>query len=143
STTPPRFGLSPIEGDPSKGALSVGGTYSSPGQYVDMVVNLSRPLDLSGKVLHAKVKLVAVLDPGLMLNAQLHATSTMAYIWANSADVPLVAGEWLDATLDTGTIDVPGWDARSVVQIGVKVYSVAAAAGATFAQFEIDTVQDM
>src|SRR4029079_17672377 len=86
---------------------------------VDAAINLS-PLDLTGKTLHAFVK----LDSGsFMGGAQLHAGSGPNYTFAASTYTTFDALDvWLELTLDLTAAQstVTGFTANDIRQIGVQ-----------------------
>ena len=86
-------------GSPSPGSLKVAVTFSDFKQYVDAALNLSS-VDLTGKVLHAWVK----LDSGVFAGGvQLHAGAGPSYIFASSDYTMFLALDtWTELTLDCG-----------------------------------------
>ena len=117
-------------------------------QYVDANVNIAPPgLNLSGKVLHARIKLVNGSFPQGAF--QLHASTGPSYTWGaaffNASALP--PGQWVTFDLDLGAVTSSGYDPSQVVQIGVQFLSGFSSGGGTFmntgtAVFDIDTVTD-
>ena len=107
------------DGMPSPGSLKVNVTYSAYSQYVDAALNVSS-LDLTGKVLHAFVK----LDSGFFLGGvQLHAGAGPNYTYASGAYTPFEAEDtWYELTLDLtqAQTNVAGFVANDIRQIGVQ-----------------------
>lgn len=144
--TPTTFGFTAADGDPSPGALAVGVTFTDFNQYVDPVLNVFPPVDLSGRTLHARVRLASGSFP--VGGLQLHATTLPTFAFAGNfvnADA-LASGAWVPVELDLGAVTVPGFDATQVVQVGVQFFGGAPDGGAfpgpASAVFEIDTVTD-
>jgi len=105
------------DGDPSPGALLLTASFTDGGQYAIAAVGFAPPgLDLSGKTLHARVRLVS----GAFASGRVA-------LYACSAGAPYVCAA------------APGLDAASL-EIGVRFLSGMASDGDTV--FEIDTVTD-
>jgi hypothetical protein len=107
-------------GDPSPGSLQMTGTFTNYNQTLDAILNLPAMLDLTGKTLHARIK----LDSGTVAFAVLHASTTSSFKYKNGdfktptssfSDLPLVVPA---ADLgDGGT----GWNPAQFVQVGVQI----------------------
>ncbi len=144
--TPTTFGFTAADGDPSPGALAVGVTYTDFDQNVDAIINVFPPVDLSGRTLHARVRLASGSFP--IGGLQLHASTGPAFVFAGSfltADA-LASGAWVPVELDLGAVTEAGFDPTQVVQVGVQFFSGSPFGGAfpgpESAVFEIDTVTD-
>ena len=144
--TPTTFGFTAADGDPSPGALAVGVTFTDFDQNVDAILNVFPPVDLSGRTLHARVRLASGSFP--VGGLQLHASTGPAFLFAGSflnADA-LASGAWVPVEFELGAVTEPGFDPTQVVQVGVQFFS-GSPFGGTFpgpasAVFEIDTVTD-
>src|SRR5262249_15482811 len=131
SPTTPTLTWDGTTGMPSSGSLKLTVTFSDFKQYVDPVVNLSS-LDLTGKVLHAYVK----LDSGWFVGGvQLHAGSGPNYIYASSAYTMFAdLNIWTELTLDLTMAQamVSGFTANDIRQIGVQFDTGDPYEGGTF-----------
>jgi hypothetical protein len=144
--TPPTFGFTAADGDPSPGALALSATFTDFNQYVDAIINPFPPLDLSGGTVHARVRLASGSFTG---GFQLHASTGPTFVFAGNffgGDV-LASGAWVPVDLDLAAAAAtqPGFDPSQVVQVGVQFFSGApdgSAFPAASAVFEIDTVTD-
>ena len=137
----PTLGFADAEGDPSAGALRLTATFTDSGQHAVADVDFAPPgLDLSGKTIHARVRLVSGT----------FASGSVA-LYACSAGSPcpappgldaasLAAGVWAPLALDLGAAAPAGFDATASLEIGVQFLSGMASDGDTV--FEIDTVTD-
>ena len=150
---PPTLHFAGADGDPSAGALSLTVAFTAPDQYVIAGFGIGQPgRDLSGKTLHARVRLVSgALEGRVMLGA----VSGPSFVVAETPGLDaasLTAGAWVPVSLDLGAAPA-GFDASKIIQIGVRVAASAAAldagtpAGGSFAStgdlvFEIDSVTD-
>jgi endoglucanase len=144
----PALSINPADGSPDPGALQVNVHFTAFDQYVDPNVSFFNPrLNLTGKVLHARIRLVSgSFSQGAF---QFHASTgdTFAYASTFFGGNALPLGVWVPVDLDLGTVTTPGFDPSQVVQIGVQFLSGFASGGGTFvdtgdAVFEIDTVTD-
>ena len=97
SPTTPALTWDAAVGSPSPGSLGLAVTFSDFKQYVDAALNLSS-VDLTGKVLHAWVK----LDSGLFTGGvQLHAGAGPSYVFASGEYTIFAALDtWIELTLD-------------------------------------------
>jgi len=141
TSTPPTLGFDSLDGNPALGSLRVGATYTTYGQYADVIYSFASPLDLSGRLLRAKVKLDAGSYPGIII---FHASSSNYQAYATGTAISPAAGRWYDLFLDMRTVDDVGWDSTSVNQIGIEFTIPSAGAGPLAAPvsagFHIDTV---
>ena len=146
--TVPTLALNAADGNPDAGALQVTVGFTAFDQYVDANVNLAQPgIDLSGKVLHARIRLVSGSFPQGALF--FHAGTGSSYAWGSTFfdASALSLGQWVTVDLDLGAVTSAGYDPSHVVQIGVQFHSAFSGEGGTFvpagdAVFEIDTVTD-
>jgi len=131
-------------GSPTPGSLGLTVTFSDFKQYVDPAVNLSS-VDLTGKVLHAWVK----LDSGFFTGGvQLHAGAGPSYVFASGAYTTFAALDtWVELTLDLteAQATVSGFVANDIRQIGVQFDTGDPYEGGTFTTpvdsvFHIDSI---
>lgn len=118
------------DGNPATppGALQVAIPYSTPSQYVSVGVSLTTPLDLTGKILHAKVKVVSGLGTDLDKNpggAKLYVKTGTLFKYAAGMYTNLSAiGTWIPLSLDVmdpATLGPAGAiDPTAVVEIGIQ-----------------------
>jgi hypothetical protein len=150
---PPELSFDSENGDPNPGSLKVTIPFTDWNQHVDTVIEFPWPfseLDLTGKTLHAKVRLVS--GPQLRGGIQIHASSLPDWVWAGGtwiSNETLVQGEWVPLSLDlshprntpTGT-----FDPSRIVQIGVQVLNGSVISEPYIANeptvIEIDSVND-
>jgi endoglucanase len=142
----PTLTINATDGAPDPGSLQVTAHFTAFHQYVDPDVNFFSPrLNLTGKVLHARIRLVSgTFDQGAF---QFHASTGDSFVYAstffNGTALPL--GVWVPVDLDLSTVTAPGYDPTQVVQIGVQFLS--GFGSGTYVDtgdtvFEIDTVTD-
>jgi hypothetical protein len=119
SPTTPVLAWDAAAGSPTPGSLGLTVTFSDFKQYIDPAVNLSS-VDLTGKVLHAWVK----LDSGFFTGGvQLHAGAGPSYVFASGAYTTFAALDtWIELTLDLTKAQtmVSGFVANDIRQIGVQ-----------------------
>jgi len=136
-------------GDPAPGALRMTAPFTAVDQSVDAIVGVAPPgLDLTGKTLHARVRLAS--GSFSLGGVQFHASSGPPFVFAGTFVNPdqLPVGVWVPIDLDLGeaAATTPGFDPSQIVQIGVGVLSGFSSNGDVFqggdAVFEIDTVTD-
>jgi hypothetical protein len=151
----PTLRFADTDGDPVVGTLALTVAFTAPDQYVIAGVAFGQPgLDLAGKTLHARVRLVSgSLGDGRLF---LGALSGPSYILAETPGLDaasLSAGAWVPVSLDLGATTTAGFDASKIVQVVVRVAASAvsldggAPDGASFAGtgdlvFQIDSVTD-
>jgi endoglucanase len=154
----PTLGFAATDGDPSPGALALAVAFTAPNQ--DVVADVafgSQGIDLSGKTLNVRVRLVSgsLAGGGLSFYA-CSGGSPYVCTGPNLDSSRFAAGTWVPLTLDLGAATEIGFDAKAILEIGVQLYSslpVSSAAdggttdGGSFAVtgqtvFEIDTVTD-
>jgi hypothetical protein len=135
------------EGDPTPGSLKVSATFSNFKQFIDVTANPTPPLNLTGKILHAKVRLTSGTF-AVGAGATLHASSgTIAFVYGAGPYTPLTFGVWTDLTLDVSTVTTAGFDPTQVVQLGVQFYTgdppeAGAFAGPNDVVFHIDSITE-
>ena len=134
------------DGEPDPGSLSVTIPFSAPEEKVTVALNFMEAVDMSGKVLTAKVRLDSGFgtDPMVPGGAKLYAKTTTAYVYADGGwlnqDMP---GVWntLTLTLDSpeGYLAEGAWTPSEVLEIGVEF---AANTGGTWetGNFHLDTI---
>ena len=138
------------EGGTASGSMKVAVTFTTYGQYVDLVINLPTPVDLSNSTLTMKIRLVSgTFATG---GVQFH-FSTGNYIysagqWKNGTDL---SSTWTILPIDTSTAvaadpaQQTNFDPAMTVQLGVQIGTGGATDGGMPMSgrlvFEIDTVQ--
>jgi endoglucanase len=151
----PTLGFSGTDGEPSAGALKLTVAFTDHTQYAAASTNLYPGLNLNGKTLHARVRLLSGSFVGG--GVDLYAVSGPPYVVEASPTLDaasLTAGAWVPLTLILSNTTAVGFDTSKIVEIGVDFFASAALmvdggisdAGA-FANsgnivFEIDTVTD-
>jgi hypothetical protein len=134
-------------GDPSRGSLAVAAEFTNYGQSISVYSDVYPVVDLTGKIIHAKVR----LDSGTLPAgyAQLHASSGSNYVYVQAANpTPLTAGSWLDLSLDLAAAKAaqPNFDPTQIIDVGVEIGTdVAPADGGAFPtpvplSFHIDSI---
>jgi hypothetical protein len=142
----PVLGFNAADGDPAPGSMQVTAQFTDVNQYVDTDVNLfNGRLNLTGKVLHARIRLVSgPFVGGVQFFALSGDTFTFTGAFYNFDQFPV--GVWVPVTLDLTSGTSPGFDPSQVVQIDVQILSgfpgglPVVNSGPTV--FEIDTVTD-
>jgi hypothetical protein len=136
------------DGDPSPGSLSLRATFTAQRQFVEARVVFEKPRDLSGKTLHARVRLVS--GPAAGLVAGLYVCSDAPpCAWGGGIGVEqLAGGAWVPWSLDV-TVPIPPigylpaptyFSAARIVEVGIEVWSQTEVKGELV--FEIDTVTE-
>jgi len=112
--------LDSAAGDPA-GSLSMSGTFVNYNQTLDAIVSVSPMLDLTGKTLHARVR----LDSGTVAFAVIHASTTSGFKYKNGTFKTLTTGSFVDLVFALPAADTgdggTGWDPAQVVQIGIQI----------------------
>jgi len=120
SPTTPVLSWDGATGTPTPGSLKLAVSFSDYKQYVDPALNLSS-VDLTGKVLHAFIK----LDSGTFMGgAQLHAGAGPNYTFASSAYTTFSALDtWVELTLDCSMAQAmdSAFVANDIRQIGIQL----------------------
>jgi hypothetical protein len=136
SGSTPALTFDGAEGSPSPGSLKLAVTFTAYNQYVDAIVGLAPVADLTGKILHAKVR----LTPGAFTGGvQLHASTGLGYVYGAGDFTTPVMGDWTDLSLDMSAVPAASWNPSEVIQIGIQLATGAAPDGGTFGA-AIDTV---
>jgi hypothetical protein len=155
--SPPSVSFSETDGEPSPGSLRLTVTFTAPWQLAAAGVAFGQARDLSGKTLHALVRLVSGTPAGVW--AGLYACGTGRCVDEAVDAGNLAEGAWAPLALDLGAADInfvgtlPGPPiSPSIVELGIEVYTTTSADGGTpdggaFSGagelvFEIDTVTD-
>jgi hypothetical protein len=146
---PPALSINPNDGSPDPGSLQVNVHFTALDQYVDPNMNVSffqSRIDLTGKQLHARVRLVSGSFGG---GVQFHASSGDSFVFTGAFFGPdqFPASVWVPITLDLTSGTSPGCDPSQIVQMGMQFFSGFSGGSATFTDsgptvFEIDTVTD-
>jgi hypothetical protein len=140
----PTISFDSADGSPANGSLKVTATFTDYKQYVDAIVNISPNIDLTKKIITAKLKYTGNFSGG----AQLHATSgAPTFAYGSSAISGLTAATFVSGQLDTGLVVTTGFDPSMIGQIGIQIFSGDPVADAGTYQyagvpvvFNIDTV---
>jgi hypothetical protein len=132
-------------GDPTNGSLKITGEFTGYNQKLDVSVNLSPLVDLTGKVIHAKVQLDSGTVPAGYV--QVHASSGATFVFVNSAGSGLTAGSFIDVALDLTAAHTANanFDPTQVVQVGVQIGTGSGPEGGAFPtpaplSFHIDSI---
>jgi len=118
AATPATLIFDGTTGSPTGGSLKATAHFTDYVQYIDVDLNLTPAINLSGKTLHAKVRLASGAFAG---RVTLHADTTNAAIFAGGTPVTLTQGAWTDLTLNLASVTTAGWNASQVTQIGVLI----------------------
>jgi hypothetical protein len=136
------------ESSASSGSIKVSVTFDSFGQYVDPVINISPTIDLTGRIIYGKIRLVSgTFSAG---GIQFHFSTGSTYVYGAGAFVnasDLMTGVWKQLSIDTTTAPAPAGqtlDPSMVIQIGVQITAGTAFDGGAPPSgelvFEIDTI---
>ena len=144
SGSAPAVSFDATGGNPIPGSLRLTATFTGYKQLVDVVLFPNPAINLTGKTLHAKVRLVSGTFTG---GAILHVGTTPTFAYGAGAYTTLGDGTWKDLTFDLSTGTSTGWNASMVTQIGIQFYSGDPPATGVFgapvdAVFQIDSVTD-
>jgi len=128
----------PSEGDPAPGALRVTVPYSGANQYVVAFRTVSPGRDWTGKILHARVRVVEGTFTGF---ATPYVRTTAAYVYGGTATVLARNTCWQDVRLDLKHPETSnaGFDPAQVTSGGLQLTTGSAGAGAGPATFDIDS----
>jgi hypothetical protein len=125
------------EGSPNAGSIDVTLPFSDYGQSYVIQTNVKPTANLSGKTIHAKVRLDGADGGTVTIPAsyiQLFAQST-GYNYGGSAGTGLTAGTWTDLTLNVstpgGTVKT-GYDPTQIIQFGIQIGTGSKPDGGTF-----------
>ena len=138
------------ESSTSSGSMKISVTFTDYGQYVDPVNNLASVVDLTGRNLTMKVKLVSGMFSAFSQGGvQFHFSTTANYTYGAGewiAAQTLMDGAWHTMHIPVDTTSPAGtgtWDPTMVIQVGVQITAGNAGdAGAPSPGrlvFEIDT----
>jgi hypothetical protein len=138
------------ESSTSSGSMKISVTFTDYGQYVDPVINLPAVVDLTGRTLTMKVRLVSGMFSAFgNAGVQFHFSTTSSYTYGAGewvASQTLMDGAWHTMHIPVDTTSPAGtgtWDPTMVIQVGVQITagSVADAGAPTPGRlvFEIDT----
>jgi hypothetical protein len=135
-----------IVGDPAPGSLALSAEFTGYGQTVNVQSGVAPTADLTGKIIHAKVRLDSGSLPAGF--AVLHASSGPGYIFAEPAiSTALTAGNWLDLTLDLAAAKTANssFDPSQIIQVGVDIGTDVGPDGGVFPTptpltFHIDSI---
>lgn len=132
-------------GDPTPGSLKITAEFTGYNQKLDAAVNISPLLNLTGKVIHAKVRLDSGTVPAGYV--QVHASSGTSYVFVNSAGSGLTAGSFIDVPLDLTAAHTANanFDPTQVIQVGVQIGTGSGPEGGAFPTptpltFHIDSI---
>lgn len=149
--TKPTLVFDSTVGSPAPGSLKVSVTFTDYNQYVDVVLNLPAPLDLTGKTVHGKLQRTSGEFSG---GAQLHVTTGANYDTYVSFPfaIPPTPGTFSNAMLDLTTVapppPMPPVNAAMVRQVGVQIFSGSPVGTTAYVNagvpvvFNIDTITD-
>ena len=151
----PTLRFAETSGDPKPGALQLTLAFTDRNQYAGASTNLYPGFNLTGKTLHARIRLLSGSFVGG--DVQLYAVSGPPYVVTATPSLDaasLTAGAWVPLTLVLDNTTAVGFETSKVVEIGVDIFASAAStvdggisdAGAFTNSgnlvFEIDTVTD-
>lgn len=140
------------DGSPEPGSLGlVSIPFSAREQKLQVGVELAAPVDLTGKVVTAKVKLVSGLTASAQepAGAKLYTKSSQGFVWADGGWTNLVPGEWVTVKYDPAASsffidtanDAGAYNPAQVRQIGLELGTGSSATNAwTTGTIRIDTV---
>ena len=149
----PSLDWSSADGDPSPGSLATTVTFTGFKQYIDPKVNISTPVDLTNRIVHARIRLKSGTFPagGVQFHISSGLTGPNAYCYAAAPFVnsTSLSANWITVNLDTSTVvSASGactFDPSQIVEMGVQFTTGDPYEGGTLtfgqAVFEIDTVQ--
>jgi hypothetical protein len=133
-------------GSPTNGSLKIVAEFTGYNQKIDTSVNIAPLANLTGKVIHAKVR----IDSGTLPSSyvQVHASSGTSYVYANSTGTALgTAGTFMDFSLDLAAAHTANasFDPTQIIQVGVQIGAGGGPEGGTFPTpvpltFHIDSI---
>jgi hypothetical protein len=145
----PALTFDSTEGDPA-GSAKLVIPFNSYNQQVDTQINLSPTINLTGKTIHAMVKLDSGTFTGGYL--QLHASGPdySHYAQATGAGAinaaTLGTGQWVDLTMPLSAVTTTGFDATKILQVGIQFGTGSGPEGGAFptttqpVTFHIDSI---
>jgi hypothetical protein len=146
--TPATLTFDSVEGNPAPGSLRASMTFTAYQQFAEIVLGPRPPVNLTGKTLHAKVRLTSGTFSGAAgAGATLRAYTTSSYVFGSGPYTTLTLGTWTDLVFDLSTATATNWNPSMVVQIGIQFYSGDPPEAGTFVGpndvvFHIDTITD-
>jgi hypothetical protein len=138
-------------GDPAAGSAKLVIPFTSYNQQLDTQINpgTGSPLDLTGKTIHAKVRLDSGTFTSGYINLHVSGPDYGHYEGATSGSVNasgLTAGQWVDLSIDLSAITATGFDASKIIQIGLQFGTGGGPEGGAFptstqpVTFHIDSI---
>ena len=149
----PTLDFEAADGDPSPGSLKLGVTFSDFKQYVDPNITLTTSVNLTGRIVHVRIRLLSGTFPagGIQFHVSSGTTPPNDYVYVSAPFVnstSLSVGTWITVNLDTSTVtptDGRVFDPSQIIQVGIQFTTGNPYEGGTLdfgpAVFEIDTVQ--
>jgi hypothetical protein len=136
-------------GNPSNGSIMVALPFSNYNQGYTVQSDVAPSADLSGKTIHAKVRLDKVDGGATTIPSgyvQLFVQSN-GFKYANGPGAGFTAGTWTDLTLTVSTPSfmVTGYDPKQIIQVGVQFGTGGMPDGGVFGaeitpQIHVDTI---
>ncbi len=149
ASVPPSLTWDSAVGDPTPGSLELTSSFTNYGQLLDVSVAIAPFADLTGKTIHARVRLDGVVDGGPVFTsgyAQVHASSN-GFVYANADETKLDPGVWTDVVfkLSTPAFAAPGFDPTQIMEVAVRIGTNSGPEGGTFpgtetVSFHIDSI---
>jgi hypothetical protein len=123
------------DGSPSNGALRITATFTAYGQYVNVQASFPAALDLAGRTVGARIKLVSEMPAGAFVPiAQIHVTTGSNFGYAFSSPINLDAvGTWTDLSFQLGTATANTFVPSMVDQVGIQITAPAPSSDASTA----------
>jgi hypothetical protein len=137
------------DGDPEPGMLQLIAPFDSASQSALVGIAFAAPVDLTGKTVRAKIKVVYGLASDLgstPAGAKIYVRSGVANVYADSGAQDLNAqGKWFDLSLNASAPTFlenggSGYDASDIREIGIVIDTNSTAVTTTTAVVAIDTV---
>jgi hypothetical protein len=148
--TGPALTFDSTAGDPANGSAKLVIPFNSYNQQLDTQINLSPTVDLTGKTLHAKVRLDSGTFTAGYINLHVSAPDYSHYAQASTGSISasgLTAGQWVDLSIVLSSITSPsGFDPSKVLQVGVQFGTSGGPEGGAFptstqpVTFHIDSI---
>jgi hypothetical protein len=145
-TVKPSLTFDGTDGSPAAGSLKVTVTFTAYNQYVDVIIDPSPVLNLTGKTLHARLRLTSGAFAG---GAQFHVSTGADFaVYVASPFPPPTPGVWVDGALDLSSVTAAEFDPTMVAQIGVQLFSGGGPDSGAYPDanmpvvFNIDTITD-
>ena len=116
----PTLTFNSTAGSPNPGSLQVTANFTHYNQYVEILLDLSPPADLTGLTLTALVQATSSFNGG----AFLYAKTGASYTYGSGSGTELTAGTWVPLSFDLSSAAVDGGFAPTLVdEIGLHIYS--------------------